>query len=31
MKDFENWKMWRNKVTSIIRNFKRDYYANRAT
>ena len=24
-KDFDNWKLWRNKVTSMIRKSKREY------
>ncbi len=25
-KDFENYKLWQNKVVSLIRNSKREYY-----
>ncbi len=25
-KDFENWKIWRNKVVSMLRDSKWDYY-----
>lgn len=28
VKDFENYKIWRNNVVSLIRNAKRDYYIN---